>query len=402
MAGEPAYQSLPFKEAIDFFREKVNLPTWQWDDLWKDMHAKGFMVAGAARNDILADFRGAVDKAISDGATLEDFRKDFDDIVGRYGWSYRGGRNWRSEVIFATNITTAYAAGRYRQMTDPDVLSYRPNWQYRHGDSRVPRPLHLSWDGLVLAWDDPWWKTHYPPNGWGCSCRVFALSDRDLAKQGKEGPDDAPASPVDPRTGEPVGIDKGWGYNVGEAAWGAPIAEEAMAAWRAQGAKAYEPLTAGNWEDAGRPEKVPLDAPQAAVFGERLSTREQLHALARNILGGEDHVFSFQSGTYRYDTLVNAEVLSRHIDPSRSPFLPFITETMTDPYEVWLSFERHKGTGKVVLRQRIVKGLDLGDGKNIIVVANSSGGALEAWTVIPTSSVKYANEQRRGWLVQGE
>jgi uncharacterized protein with gpF-like domain len=166
---DSAVFNLPFDEAIDFFQKKINVPTLKWDDLWKGEHAKGFMVAGAYKDDLLGDFRDAVDKAISQGTTLADFRKDFDAIVQRYGWSYHGSRNWRSELIYSTNIRTAYAAGRYQQQMDPDVLAQRPYWLYKHGDSRVPRPEHLAWDGLVLPADDPWWNTHYPPNGWGCT-----------------------------------------------------------------------------------------------------------------------------------------------------------------------------------------------------------------------------------------
>jgi hypothetical protein len=35
--------------------------------------------------------------------------------------------------------------------------------------------------------------------------------------------------------------------------------------------------------------------------------------------------------------------------------LPLLPEISTNPYEIWLSFEQHKGTGKVVLRHRFVK-----------------------------------------------
>ncbi len=163
------YGNLPFGEAIEFFRSKLLIPTERWTDLWKAMHDRGFMVAGAMKEDLLGDFQKAVAKAIEEGTTLAEFRKDFDGIVKKHGWSYKGSRGWRSNVIYSTNVRTAYQAGRYRQMTDPDVLKARPFWQYRHGHSQEPRQLHLSWDGMVLAADDPWWQTHYPPNGWGCT-----------------------------------------------------------------------------------------------------------------------------------------------------------------------------------------------------------------------------------------
>jgi len=163
------YGGKPFDEAIGFFRNKLSMPTAHWDDLWKMMHTKGFTIAGAMEEELLDDMRSSVDKAISEGITLADFRKDFDSIVENHGWIYNGGRNWRSKIIYDTNLRTAYMAGRYQQMTDPDVVALRPYWQYRHGGSANPRDEHLVWDGLTLPHDDPWWDTHYPPNGWGCS-----------------------------------------------------------------------------------------------------------------------------------------------------------------------------------------------------------------------------------------
>jgi hypothetical protein len=195
-----------------------NDQTQKWDDLWKDQHAKGFMVAGAYKAELLSYFRAAVDKAITKGTTLAEFQKDFDGIVARHGWSYNGSRNWRSELIYSTNIRTSYAAGRWEQLTDPEQMQVMPYLTYKHGDSRVPRPEHLAWDGLTLPADDPWWKTHYPPNGWGCKCRVYGSTKSEYAAAQKKGLGKAPSSPIDQATGEPAGIDKGWGYNAGEAA----------------------------------------------------------------------------------------------------------------------------------------------------------------------------------------
>lgn len=222
MAGEVKYGGLPFQEAIDFFRNKVNLPTARWDDLKREQHDASFTVAGALKADLLMDIRKAVDAAIVEGISLAEFRDRFGATLRKYGWSPYGGEAWRAELIMMTNIRTAYQAGRYRQMTDAEMLKSRPYWQYRHGHSRMPRPMHLAWNNLVLPANHPWWQTHYPPNGWGCKCRVFALSERDLKRQGLTGPDEPPNDgtvEVVDKNGKswvvPKGIDPGWDYTPG-------------------------------------------------------------------------------------------------------------------------------------------------------------------------------------------
>ncbi len=102
-----------------------------------------FAVAGA-KGALLNDLREAVDRAIAEGITLEVFRKTFDQVVATRGWSYQGDRDWRSNIIYSTNLRTAYGAGRFEQLQA--VKSRRPYWQWRHGGSRHPRPLHLAMD----------------------------------------------------------------------------------------------------------------------------------------------------------------------------------------------------------------------------------------------------------------
>ena len=125
------YKNLPFNEAIKFFRQKINLPTEKWTDIMDGMHSRAFVVAGAMKSELLSDLRTAVDKAISKGTSLGEFRKDFDKAVKKYGWSYKGQRGWRTATIFNTNVRTAYAAGKYKQMQDPDILKALPYWRYR-------------------------------------------------------------------------------------------------------------------------------------------------------------------------------------------------------------------------------------------------------------------------------
>lgn len=406
MGTEVSYGSLPFEEAIGFFRSKVNIPTERWTDLWQGMHARGFMVAGAAKADLLSDFRAAVDKAIAGQSTLADFRKDFDAIVAKHGWSYKGSRGWRSSVIYQTNVRTAYMAGRYAQMTHPDVLASRPYWQYRHGDSVHPRPLHLSWNGLVLRADDAWWQSHYPPNGWGCKCKVFALSGDDLAARGKSKPDTAPDNGTyrwtDKVTGEvhdvPNGIDPGWAYNVGESAWGRPMAKQIIDA-----------QLGGKWADQGgngpfyfgRPDTVPADVPRASLGPAAGSVSEMRQAL-RAAIGGEEKAFKDPFGDY---VLVNQAIadhiaaLPKRLD-GRERYFPFIGEAIEDPYEIWVAFARNELTGQVSLRRRYVKVLQMDKERVIGLVANTVNGVWIGFDVFRGKPSALKN-LRKGQLVWG-
>lgn len=202
----------PFEEQIAFFRGKLGnlIPTEKWTDVWKSAHDTGFMVAGAAKADLLADLARAVDGAISEGRGIEAFRRDFDEIVEKHGWSYRGARNWRTRVIYRWNMASSYAAGRLVQLKEGG-FEY---WMYRHSDSVArPRPLHVSWDGLTLRADDDWWKTHYPPNGGGCQCYVVGVTGATAKRLG--GRIEAPPNDGFEPDGRPKGIDKGWDYMPG-------------------------------------------------------------------------------------------------------------------------------------------------------------------------------------------
>lgn len=214
------YGSLPFTEAIDFFRKKVNLPTERWADLWQDAHNRAFMVAGATKTDLLADLRQAVDGAIAEGRSLGWFRREFDAIVARHGWAHTGPAGWRAELIFDTNLRQAYNAGREVQIER--VKGRRPYGLYQHGGSEQPRELHLSWHNLVLPLDDPWWRSHSPQNGYGCKCKKFTLSEAELKRRGLtvgQAPDNGTYEWVDKATGEvhqiPRGIDPGFDYRPG-------------------------------------------------------------------------------------------------------------------------------------------------------------------------------------------
>lgn len=209
-----------FQEQIDFLRRKLNLPSESWRDIQSAAHDRAFVVAGATKADLLHDLRKAVDQAVK-GGSIGEFRKNFAETVAKHGWTgwtgegSKAGEAWRTRVIYQTNLMTSYAAGRRAQLLDPDLVKRRPFWRYVHNDSVThPRPQHKRWGDmkLTLRHDHPFWETHFPPNGWGCKCRVVAVA---APSDGDETEPPEGWAQTDPATGAPVGIDEGWGYAPG-------------------------------------------------------------------------------------------------------------------------------------------------------------------------------------------
>jgi hypothetical protein len=212
---------LPFVEQAEFFRNKKIVPTKAWDDLKLSEHDHGFMVAGAIKADLLNDLKSSIQKAIDTGSNIETFRKDFNSIVQKHGWTgWKGsetekGRAWRTRIIYETNLATSYSAGRYQQLIEAEF----PYWIYRHNDSvRNPRLQHKAWNGLTLPANHRFWKSHFPINAFGCKCYVIGTDKKETAKQyGGEPTKPLPEDwdSIDPKTGAPMGIGKGFNYAPG-------------------------------------------------------------------------------------------------------------------------------------------------------------------------------------------
>ena len=173
-----------FEEQAKYFEKKLNLKTNSYLDVLGEEHDYFFMVAGANRNEVLLALREAVDAAVLKGETLEEFRKRFKQIIADTGWEYNGGLNWRTRIIYDTNVYGAYNRGRLQQHLD--LAEYMPYWEYQHNDNAHPREQHMAWDGLVLRYDDPWWRYHYPIKAYGCHCTVVAYDEADLRRYGKQ------------------------------------------------------------------------------------------------------------------------------------------------------------------------------------------------------------------------
>lgn len=230
--------------AIKYFKGKENKLTWDWYELWQDAHKKSFTVAKAMREDVLKDIRSALEKALEDGQTFQEFKKELKPTLQKKGWwgeqfigdsqgnieKVQLGSMYRLKTIYSVNMQTAYQTGRYK--TQFDNADNRPYWEYVSVLDQRTRPEHAQLSGLVFRYDDPFWSSFYPPNGWRCRCRVRALADYNL-KEKNLSVDDSDGRlseekqlvskksgnymPVtvytDPLTGKKIAPDVGWSHN---------------------------------------------------------------------------------------------------------------------------------------------------------------------------------------------
>lgn len=197
-------------EALEFFEAKDLQPGFSFEDVWAEEHLRAFTAAKFMREDVLDATRQEVNRAIAQGLTLDQFVRGVTDpdTGERSGGLERRLRDmgwWgqqpvvdpetgeavevdvpsRLHLIFDTNMRTARAAGQWQRIerradTHPFLL-------YQLGPSREHRPQHVSWHGLLLPADDPFWQTHFPPNGYLCKCHVRQVSRREAARLERDG-----------------------------------------------------------------------------------------------------------------------------------------------------------------------------------------------------------------------
>lgn len=215
---EIKFEPLPIDEAIEFWKDKIPVSPDKFYEMAADARSKAFTISGISSLDILLDVHKAVQKAIEKGTTFEDFRKEVNRIFERKGWT--GPSPYRLDNIFRTNIQTAYQAGRYKQMTDPDIAGRRPYWMYDAVNDSRTRETHLALDGMVFPSDHPFWDTWYPPNGYRCRCGVQSLSEREVKRRGLTISTEIPKLVAAPgRMGRPLLPDPGFAHNPAKASW---------------------------------------------------------------------------------------------------------------------------------------------------------------------------------------
>jgi len=178
------YEPMPPEKAIEFFKDLLALTPEEIKKLGEDLGRYGFAISGIENKRIIELVKAALLDALESGITFGEFRKRVDAVFDANGIS-RMSRH-HIENVFHTNLHTAYSAGNWQALHDPDIADYFPYFQYLTAGDKSVRPSHQAMHGFIGRRDDPVWSTWWPPNGYRCRCRIRAISKYEAEKKGTE------------------------------------------------------------------------------------------------------------------------------------------------------------------------------------------------------------------------
>ncbi len=205
------------KEAIKYLQNKGYKLSFDYYEVKKQAHDRAFTVAKVTRLDLLHDMFTSIEEAMQNGTGFKEWQKNIKPTLQQKGWwgeqeitNPKTGEvktinvdSRRLRNIYKTNMRVAYAKARYQEQMKLPLSKY---FQYISALLENTRDEHEALHNTVLPREDIFWDTHYPPNGWGCVCKIRAVSKKWIEKRGLKISKEAPASVAS----------KDWDYNVGK------------------------------------------------------------------------------------------------------------------------------------------------------------------------------------------
>ena len=178
----------------EYLKSKKPEIHFDYDEIMHDAHKKAFTVAKMINLDLLKDTQASLTKAFKEGVGFDEWKKSVKPMLAKKGWLgnikvkdpktdeekeiYVGNRRLRT--IFNTNMRTSYAKARY----ESQMQSLGEYFRYTAVLDGRTREAHRKLHGKTLPKTDKFWDTNYPPNGWGCRCKVQVLTEAECVARG--------------------------------------------------------------------------------------------------------------------------------------------------------------------------------------------------------------------------
>ena len=176
------------EEIVAYFRSKGVKISDDWQDTFKIIKQHAFTVAGVVKMDLLVDFKEMIEKAIKEGLSQEEFKKQLKERFKEKGWLKDKDNNkliepWRLDTIYRTNLQDAFMQGRWNGHTlniknAPYVMCSSVMDNSTTSDCR-------ALDGQVFRIDDDYFaKNLRPPGHYNCRRITISLSENLVKKRG--------------------------------------------------------------------------------------------------------------------------------------------------------------------------------------------------------------------------
>lgn len=166
---------LPPARAIEYLRSKGIIVSKTSKDLSAEIHRIAFTIAGVMSAELLETFKQYVLRAIEQGLTQEEFKKEFRPAMEAAGWipsKTEKGVASRLANIYRTNLQSAYNKGRFDQMKANGATLI----EFLVIADEVTTKICNQLKGKVVRIDDP--NLRIPPFHYNCRTRIRSIPPR--------------------------------------------------------------------------------------------------------------------------------------------------------------------------------------------------------------------------------
>jgi len=185
--------SLPWAEAEEAFLTRLGMSSEEFYALAEAYRGRAWTLTHIADHQMMLRIKEQLQASIESGGTLQEFRKWLAQDV-KPGMDAATALEWTgayTQTVFRMATFTSYSSGRWKQITDPDVVEEFGYLMYDAVNDDRTRDDHAEMDGKVWRreeFPDYWW----PPNGFNCRCEVRAVNEEIASRLGGEAERDQP------------------------------------------------------------------------------------------------------------------------------------------------------------------------------------------------------------------
>lgn len=116
-----------------------------------------------------------------------------------------------AETVYSTSVATAYSAGMWARLADPDVAQVLPGAKFVSALLSTSRPNHTACHGMIAPSTSSIWEVYSPPLGYACRCGLREISISEARRENLIGSDGKLMTMLPPGFGVTARPDPGFG-----------------------------------------------------------------------------------------------------------------------------------------------------------------------------------------------